>query len=243
MKKINTKVNTRALKDFISKLLPIDKFIFMKVGQESVTSSVYLPEKDAVKLVSVPNQLIFDSLDVDEGIKIGFFNGTKIIEALNHFGDEVNATIKYEEIDGELMALDFVIFDKSLKISLACTDPSLSFMEMTKESLSKVFNADTKEFSFEILTEDTDRFKSLFNLEKDEELFEISADEGVHFKGKTFDNTLDCEFEGLGSVNLYKKYLNLLDKENYQVLVCSNKVIFKSSDTNTLLSVATAIIE
>ena len=41
----------------------------------------------------------------------------------------------------------------------------------------------------------------------------------------------------------YKKYINLLDKENYKVIVCGNKVVFRSLDTNTHLTVAVAITD
>ena len=37
--------------------------------------------------------------------------------------------------------------------------------------------------------------------------------------------------------------LNLLDGENYKVMVCDNKVVFRSLDTNTLLTVAVAITD
>jgi hypothetical protein len=44
-------------------------------------------------------------------------------------------------------------------------------------------------------------------------------------------------------VVIYKKYLNLLDKENYKAIICENKVVFKSLDTNTHLTVAVAMID
>jgi len=34
-----------------------------------------------------------------------------------------------------------------------------------------------------------------------------------------------------------------LDKENYRVVVCDNKVVFRSLDTNTHLTVAVAITD
>jgi len=45
------KIDGQELSTFVKKLLPIDKFIFMKIAPESTMSSVYLPERDAVKLV------------------------------------------------------------------------------------------------------------------------------------------------------------------------------------------------
>jgi len=49
-------INGHEFSSFIKKLLPIDKFIFMKVGKTNTLSSVYLPERDAVKLVTVKTE-------------------------------------------------------------------------------------------------------------------------------------------------------------------------------------------
>jgi hypothetical protein len=88
--------------------------------------------------------------------------------------------------------------------------------------------------------------KSLFNLEKEEDTFTLKLSEkGVSVKGNTYDAVLSHSYEGDAvdgtNVIIYKKYINLLDKENYRVIVCSNKVVFKSLDTNTHLTVAVAI--
>ena len=41
-----------------------------------------------------------------------------------------------------------------------------------------------------------------------------------------------------GDVTLFKKYLNLLDKEDYTAHVLSNRVVMKSNDSETLLTIA-----
>ena len=126
------KIDGYELSSFVKKLLPIDKFIFMKIGQEGTVSSVYFPERDAVKLVNTPTKDIFET-DITQPVKVSFYNGTKVIDALAHFNGDVKGRIKYSEYDGELMASDFILENEDLQINLACSDPSLSFMEMSKE--------------------------------------------------------------------------------------------------------------
>ena len=90
--------------------------------------------------------------------------------------------------------------------------------------------------------------KSLFKLEDDKELFKFKITEkGVHVAGDRYDAVLTHQVEtfsdDLTEVSIYKKYIPILDKENYKVIVCENKVIFKSLDTNTVLTVAVAITD
>ena len=241
------KIDGYELSTFVKKLLPIDKFIFMKIAKEGTTSSVYFPERDAVKLVNTPTTDIFEA-DIDNPVKVSFYNGTKVIDALSHFNGDVKGRIKYSEIDGECMASDFILENDDLQINLACTDPSLSFMEMSKEETDRAFGTDAKMFEFDLLTTHVDKMKSLFNLDKEEDIFSIYiGDKGISVKGNSYDATLCHTYESNVDVGtkvvIYKKYINLLDKENYKVIVCDNKVVFRSLDTNTHLTVAVAITD
>jgi len=49
------------------------------------------------------------------------------------------------------------------------------------------------------------------------------------------------DYEGTSGkkVTLFKKYLNLLDKEDYTANVLENRVVMKSNDSETLLTIAT----
>jgi hypothetical protein len=241
------KINGYELSSFVKKLLPIDKFIFMKIGKEGTVSSVYFPERDAVKLVTTPTKDIFDT-DISSPIKVSFYNGTKVIDALSHFNGDIRGRIRYTEYDGELMASDFIMENEDLQISLACTDPSLSFMEMSKEETDRAFGTDSSLFQFDLLTTHVDKMKSLFNLDKDEDIFTLYINEkGIGIKGTSYDATLCHSYDSDSDVGtkvvIYKKYVNLLDKENYRVVVCDNKVVFRSLDTNTHLTVAVAITD
>jgi len=227
------KIDGYELSTFVKKLLPIDKFIFMKIGQEGTVSSVYFPERDAVKLVSTPTSDIFDT-DITNPVKVSFYNGTKVIDALSHFNGDVQGKIKYSEIDGELMASDFTLEN--------------DFMEMSKEETDRAFGTDGNLFQFDLLTTHVDKMKSLFNLEREEDTFTLAVtDKGIAVQGLSYDATLAHSYEGENAVGqkvvIYKKYINLLDKENYKVVVCNNKVVFRSLDTNTHLTVAVAITD
>jgi len=243
------KINGSEFQTFVKKLLSIDKFIFMKIANDQVISSVYLPQKDAVKLTSLKTSEMFEIEEpAKTPIKISFFNGNKVIDALSHFGEEVSAKITYQKTGDDLVATDFTVEDENLKINLYCADPSLNFMEMTDEEIKRAFSTTGKAFSFELLTVHVDKMKSLFKLEDDKELFKFKVSEkGIHVSGERYDAVLSHQVElhdeGVNEVSIYKKYIPILDKENYKVVVCENKVIFRSLDTNTVLTVAVAITD
>jgi len=247
MKTTIEKIDGYELSSFIKKLLPIDKFIFLKIGPTGTVSSVYFPERDAVKLVNVSTEDLLTA-EIEKPIKVSFYNGSKVVEALTHFNGGIKGSINYSELDGELMASDFIISDDDLEIKLACADPSLSFMEMSKDEMERAFGTEGSMFEFDLLTTHVDRMKSLFNLEKEEDTFTLYvSDKGIGIKGASYDADIVHSYEGdaeKGShVVIYKKYLNLLDKENYRVVVCENKVVFKSLDTDTHLTVAVAMVD
>ena len=94
-------------------------------------------------------------------------------------------------------------------------------------------------FDFDLLTTHVDKMKSLFNLDKDEDIFTLYIGEkGINIKGTSYDATLchsyDSNVEKGAKVVIYKKYINLLDKENYKVSVCENKVVFKSLELSSV---------
>ena len=94
-------------------------------------------------------------------------------------------------------------------------------------------------FDFSFDTHMINKVKNLFSLDK-EETFGIKSDvSGVNVDGKSFNVLLTPDTSGNGNVTVYKKYLNLLDKEEQTVFVSGSKVVFESNDSTTLLTVST----
>jgi len=232
---------------FIKKLLSIDKFIYLKITPETITSNCYLPERDAVKVQSVPTDEIFEISEFPEKhLKMSFLNGSHTSEALKHFtGLQVSAEISFKDYGDELVATNIKLISDELSIDLPCADPSLGFQDMTSEQIKRVFSTDSSIFAFEVQPFHVDKLNSLFNLEKEQETFKIASNNKsrITFKGSTYDTVVqDTKADSKsGEVTVYKKYLNLLDKESYTVTVCEEKVVWRSLDSNTLLTIATCI--
>mgnify|MGYP003654372316 CR=1 FL=1 len=216
------RIDQHALTGFINRVKLIDSFVYMKIKDGQITSAVYLPQRDAVKSHAVECDKIFQISewpDTDLEMKVAFFEGAKVIEAIKHFdADAIN---------------------DELEIKLSCSEPSLGFKDLTPEQQAVIFAIDDTKFSFNMDTHTIGKVKNLFGLDK-EETFSVKANgTGVSVSGKSFNATINPESNGAGEVTVYKKYLNLLDREEQKVHISDGKIVFQSTESQTLLTVST----
>ena len=198
---------------------------------------------DAVKSHSIACDQIFQISewpDTDLEMKVAFFEGAKVIEAIKHFeADAIKGEIEFIEQEGELIASSLRMFNDELEITLSCSEPSLGFKDLTADQQAAIFATDNTQFSFNIDTHTINKVKNLFGLDKDE-TFSVQANgKGVSVNGKSFNAVINPESNGQGEVTVYKKYLNLLDREEQTVHVADSKIVFQSTESNTLLTVST----
>jgi len=243
MKLVIDRVDQHALTDFINRVKLIDSFIYMKMDPNRITSAVYLPQRDAVKYHAINTDAIFklkSAPETDKEMKIAFFDGAKVIDAIKHFNsDSIKGEIEFIENDEDLVASTLRLFNDELEITLSCSEPSLGFKDLTGDQIETIFSKDGSTFNFELDTYSIGRVKNLFSLDKDETFAIKSSSDGINVKGKSFNVVINPESNGNGDVTVYKKYLNLLDKEEQNVYISSSKVVFASKDSETLLTVST----
>lgn len=238
------RIDQNSFVDFINRLKTIDTFLYFKLRNGNVTSAVYLPQRDAVKLHTVQIADLFSiSQALPEGkeLKIAFFDANKVLDAIKMFqNDQIQGVMEFQENEEDFVCSSLRLFNQELEITLACSDPSLGFKDLTDAQLQNIFDREGSDFDFVLDTFTLGKIKSLFSLDK-EETFSISASgEEVRVKGKTYNYQANQSFNGSASeATLYKKYLNLLDREEYSVYVSGNKVVMKSNDSNTFLTIAT----
>jgi len=237
-------VNQTSFTEFVNRLKSIDTFLYFKLRKGNVESAVYLPQRDAVKMHSLPISEIFTvqgELPEGKEIKIAFFDATKVLDAIKMFqNDQISAEIELIENEEDFVASTVKLFNQELEITLICSEPTLGFKDLTDSQIETIFSREGSEFDFTLDTFTLGKIRSLFSLDKDD-TFEINANgSGVRVKGKTYNYQAGNEYNGAaGKAILYKKYLNLLDREEYAVFVSGNKVVMKSNDSNTILTIAT----
>lgn len=243
MKVTISKVDQNSFVTFVNRLKVIDSFIYFKIKDERVISSAYLPQRDAVKHHQVPLNEIFilkDKIETTKELKVAFFDAAKLIEAFKQFEyDAIQAEIEFIENDEDCVASSFKIFNDELEITLACSEPSLGFKDLTESQLQTIFNTDGADVTFDMSHSEVSKIKSLFGLDKDETFTISSSKEGVRIKGKSYNKLINTVSAAKSNAIIYKKYLNLFDKEDYAANVFSNRVVLRSKDSNTLLTIAT----
>lgn len=238
------RVDQNGFVDFINRLKAIDTFLYFKLRNGQMTSAVYLPQRDAVKLHTTDVADVFSvegGLPEGKELKVAFFDATKVLDALKMFqSDQIQGEVEFIENEEDFVASSMRIFNDELEITLACSDPSLGFKDLTDAQLQAIFDREGSDFDFVLDTITLSKIRSLFSLDKEDTFTITASGEEVRVKGKTYNYQANQAFNGSASeATLYKKYLNLLDREEYSVYVSDNKVVMKSNDTNTFLTIAT----
>lgn len=244
MKVVINKVDQNNFVAFINRLKVIDSFVYFKITNEQIISSAYLPQRDAVKHHRLPINEVFQieasQITTEKDLKVAFFDANKIIEAFKQFEyDSIQAEIEFVENDEDCVASTFKIFNEDLEITLACSEPSLGYKDLTEAQLQNIFNIEGAEVNFELSYTDASKIKSLFNLDKDETFAINTSKDGVRIKGKSYNKLINSTGVSKSNVVVYKKYLNLFDKEDYSTFIFNNRVVLRSKDSNTLLTIAT----
>ena len=245
MKITINKVDQNSFTSFINRLKVIDTFVYFKIKDGVVQASAYLPQRDAVKHHRVPVEHMFqiaEPITTEKELKIAFFDATKLTDAFKQFEyDSIQGEIEFIENAEDFVATSFRIFNDELEINLACSEPSLGYKDLTDSQIATIFNVEEANYKFDMDLSTLNKVKSLFGLDK-EETFSIEANgKGVKLTGNTYNMLVTPDYDGKagGKVTLFKKYLNLLDKEDYTANVMDNRVVLRSNESETLLTIAT----
>ena len=246
MKITINKVDQTNFINFINRLKVIDTFVYFKIKNGVVQASAYLPQRDAVKHHRLPIGQVFqveeDSISTDKELKVAFFDAKKLTDAFKQFEyDSIQGELEFIENEDDFVATSFRIYNDELEITLACSEPSLGYKDLTDAQIQTIFNVEDANYKFDMDYTTLNKVRSLFGLDK-EETFSIEANgKGVKLTGNTYNMLVTPDYDGdsSGKVTLFKKYLNLLDKEDYTANVLDNRVVLKSNDSETLLTIAT----
>jgi hypothetical protein len=240
------KVDQNNFIGFVNRLKVIDTFIYFKIKDGVIQASAYLPQRDAVKHHRVPVGQVFqldeDAISTTKELKIAFFDASRLTEAFKQFEfGNIQAEIEFVENDEDFVATEFRIFNNELEIKLACSEPSLGYKDLTDSQIQSIFNVDAANYVFDIDYTTASKVRSLFGLDKEETFTITTNKDGVRMKGKTYNYLVTEGFQGTNGkdVTLFKKYLSLLDKEDYSANVMDNRVVLRSKDSETLLTIAT----
>lgn len=232
----------------IKRVSSMDTSVYLNINDKSIWSSVYTPTRDVVKSVTmkVDSVMEFDKAP-KETIKLSFFSGSKLLQSLGYFDkNQISAEIETFEEEGSVYAEKIVLKDNTLKITINCQDISLGFTSMTDNQIKTVFDESTKDYDFKLSSENLGKISSLISLDKNDYLTIYSDEDGTHAKCDSFDIILDdkaaSDKKTKDSV-FFKTHLSKMDKETYDVVVCDQKILFYSTESDTKLATNLVIID
>jgi hypothetical protein len=244
-----TKISVPNFQSLVKRMLLMDSSVYINIDQENTYSNVYIPSKDVVKSYSVQTPDVFQfSSPIEKTIKMSFFSGQKLLSSIAYFDPHnLSADISVFEDGDELFADKITLSDGRLKIDLFCQDQSLGFTYLSEDQVGRALDKSSKEFSFTFPREDLIRISSMLSMDQSE-LFQIYADsEGVHIKTEVFDLVVDDKVKfdepGTEPKSTFKSFVSRIDKENYDVTVCSSKLILDSTESATKVAMNLAITE
>jgi hypothetical protein len=248
MKITAKKISVPYLSAMLKKMLLMDTSVYLNVDQTRVFSNVYTPTKDVVKSFTLPIADVFEfDAPLDKTIKMSFFSGARLLSCISYFDPhKIQAEISYFEDrdEGVFYAEKITFKDQKLKIDVLCQDISLGFTSMSDEQTERAFSTSAEEFRFTISREDLTKVNSLLTMDKGELLQIYGDSSGIHFKTEAFDMVVDDSVKIDAEVkSTFKTFLDRIDRETYQISVCSNKIVLFSQETSTNAAINLAITE
>lgn len=223
------------LTSYMKKFSVVEKNLLFEISGDRIIAKTHTPDKSVVKIGSILVTDVMDAVGEVEDIKVGLFSVDNFVASFKHFGDtETKLELQGEQVSGENTATEVKATSKSLKISFPCASTSL-FRYIDSTLAAKIVDTSTAIFSFRIDKDTMSKISALSGLDSDNDILSVSSSKGeVSFKGKSFEMSLPgVTPDNEGDISFYKSHFSFIDREDSEVFVLDNKIIFKSLETDT----------
>lgn len=241
MKKVTFNVKDQAkFLAFLKRFALIESSLLVEIDGDDLKAKTHTPERSVVKSSKeLLTDIIGDAPTELPTLKFGIFNINKFMGAFKHFVDQFDMTINYDQLDGENVGTSIVLHNKKLKVSFDCASHRI-FTHISEELMDRIADvSDYKNIDVNITEAEFGKIASLFAIDADDKFFTISVGGGISIKSKSFELAIsDTQYPNSFSINCYKQHFNLADKEDSDVIISEEKLIFKSNISNTLCVVS-----
>jgi hypothetical protein len=225
---------------FLKKFSSIDGSLLVEISGGDIKAKTHTPDKAVVKFSKMGLNEAFDFIDgVDESLVFGIFNIEKLANSFRHFGtDQFDLIISHDTVDSKNIGTALTLKSDKLTITFDCASYRL-FTHISDElfldriagvngDLQSEFRLDKGKFS---------SISSICTVDQDHKLLTFKAENNtIIAKGKAFDmNVLETtETLNPAEISFYKSHFNFVDKEDSDVKIAAEKVVFSSEETDTV---------
>ena len=230
--------STANFSSYLKRFSMIEKTLLLEISNGKFIAKTHTPDKAVVKISSTDLTEIFNSSKTTD-VKIGMFAVDNFVQTFKHLGEnDVKFEILSEPVSGEETSTEIKIYNKSLKFKFLSASPSL-FKYIDKKLAEKITDSSSALFSFRIDKETLSKISSLCSIDSDNDTLKIFSSKGqVYFSGKAFElNLPGITVTSDISISFYKTHFGYVDKEDTEVFILDNKVIFKSLESDTQIAV------
>lgn len=225
---------------FLKRFSSIEGSLLVEIADGDIKAKTHTPDKAVVKYSKMGINEAFDFLDgVNEPLVFGIFNIDKLAGSFKHFGnDQFDLIITHDTVDSKNIGTSLTLKSEKLKISFDCASYRLFTHISDDLFLDKIagVNGDLQsEFKLDKTTFSS--ISSICTIDQDHKLLTFKAENNtIIAKGKAFDmNVLDtAETVNPAEISFYKSHFNFVDKENSDVKIATEKVVFSSEESDTV---------
>jgi hypothetical protein len=222
---------------YLKRFSSIEKSLLLEINDGKFIAKTHTPDKAVVKLSSTSLTEIFDIADTPKNVKIGLYAVDNFVQTFKHLGEsEVKFEIESEKVSDEETATEIKIYSKSLKFTFPGASPSL-FKYIDSNLAKKIADTSSANYSFRVDKDTLTKISSLCAIDSENDTISItSKDKTVFVAGKSFELELaGVTTEEDASISFYKAHYAFVDKEDSEIFVLDNKVIFKSLESETVI--------
>lgn len=243
--------NVKPFSAWLNRFSSIDSSLLLEIDESTsmFLAKTYNEERSVVKFSEIPFDeagLLLKSKSESNGkrVKVGLYNISRLVKIMDQFGtDAFDLVFNYDEVLGdvpELAGVTILLKNKNLKITIDCT--SLNIFKYITDTLfnTAIAKVETIVDTFDLTKEDIEKVNSLSKLDSDYKYLAFSRNNGIYVCGKTFELLLptDSNVTAVSSIDVFKEQFDKIDIENYKVIMGEDRLVFKSTTSNTTTTVS-----
>lgn len=245
-----TAKNVKNFTNWLKRFSIIDNSLLLEIDPVDLSfiAKTYNEERSVVKMSSIKFDdagLLTKSIKDTKRIKIGIFNIPRLTKIIDQFNDaEFTMTIEYQEIisekDSQYAAEKILLKNSFLKMSVDCTSLNI-FKYISDELFTKNIATIDIISSFKLSKSNLEKISVLNNLDNENRFMLFKFKEGkINVSGKTYDLLIEEKDTSDTKLSIFKDQFISLDTENYIVNMGDDRLVFTSSDSNTIIVISKA---
>lgn len=227
--------------NFLKKFSSIESTLLVEIENGVIKAKTHTPDRAVVKSssIAIDEILSISESDASTNVMFGLYNIEKFANAFKHFPNEFDLIVEYSTLEGNNVGTQLTLINKKLNVRFECASVRI-FTHITDEMMNRIASDVDNGIEFELDKNAQGQISSLSGIDNDHKLLTFrTGGTTISAIGKSFDLELTEADETLDNsdVTIYKQHFNVLDREDSKVVLSDDKIVFRSSETDTIMVV------